>query len=551
MKHLLQSFIVIALCFCSYAAMAQMSYGGEPFSFKNTISQVVPTEQIEALDVEALLAEDETIEGKSHPLRIGVTKDVNLTINNSGRIDILPNGDRVWRIAFHMDQATFTSMNFSTFNIPDGAELFLYTPDREYVIGKFTNKNIMEDGTFYPQELPGEDVVVEYYEPVNAAFRGNLVINQISQGYRDFFHVKDVEGGIGDAEGNCHPNAICKDAQWHAQINSVACYTMTSGGSVGICSGAMINNTARNGKQYFLSANHCYTSGATYKFYFKYQATTCTGTNGSILKTATGATVKARAATDGDGEIYNSSDFMLLEITGTINPTYDVYFAGWNCTTSVPTSASNCGAIHHPGGDIKKFSTPTNIRNGALVYSNTANYWITNWGNQGTTEGGSSGSPLFNSNKLIVGQLQGGSSACDYTSGIDMYGKLSYSWTNNNNSNNARKLKPWLDPNNTGATTLDGQWMTGAPSALLEQEEVSQLNVFPNPSEGMFTIQGTFSGNDGFCNVYNLMGELVSSKKMTLNPEMTLNLSHLNSGMYLIEISDNDQIFRSKVLINK
>lgn len=553
MKHLLQVLAVVALFLTGYTAKAQMSYGGEPYSFKNTISQVVPTIEIEALDAEALLAEDAAIPGKDHPLRIGVTKEVNYSMENSGRMDMLPDGGRVWRIAFHMEDATFTSMNFSKFNIPDGAELYLYTPDREYVIGKFINKNQMEDGTFYPQEMPGEDIVVEYYEPANVAFNGELVINQISQGYYDFFHIKAIEGQIGNAEGTCHPNAICYDATWHAQINSVVCYTMTSGGYVYMCSGAMVNNTRNDNTQYLLSANHCYESG-TWKFYFGYQASTCSGSNGPILKTATGYELKAKD----DGN--SSSDFMLVKITGTINPSYDVYLAGWNCTNANPTNPTSCAAIHHPGGDIKKFSIPQTLRNGAQVYSNMGKFWITTWAlATGTTEQGSSGSPLFNKDKLIVGQLYSGSSSCTAydqyhvgPSGEDFYGKLSNSWENGGSSTaNSKKLKPWLDPANTGATTLQGRWMNGAPSGIQANSSAANLNVYPNPTTGMVTISGSFNAGDGVCNVYDMMGNLVTSKSVNLNTETTLNFSNLTSGMYMLEISDNSNVYRSKILINR
>lgn len=554
MKYISHILVLTALLLTSYTAKAQMSYGGTPYSFKNTISQVVPTIEIEALDAEALLAEDAATSGKGHALRIGITKDVNYSIVNSGRMDYLPDGGRVWRLAFHMEDATFTSMSFSKFNIPDGAEVYFYTPDRENVIGKFINKNQMEDGTFYPQEMPGEDIVVEYYEPAKAAFHGNLVISQISQGYYDFFHIKATEGYLGNAVGNCHPNAICKDANWHEQINAVACYTITANGRVGLCTGTMINNTARDGKQYFLTANHCFENNAEYKFYFQYQASSCTGSNGPVYKTATGATVKAR------DNYSSSSDFMLLLITGAINPSYDVYLAGWDRSTSTPTNPTSCGAIHHPGGDIKKFSTPTTLRDGAQLYSNMGKFWVTTWTRStGTTEPGSSGSALFNKDKRIVGQLYAGSSSCVAVSGDesqegpggeDFYGKFSNSWTNNNNSNSSKKLQPWLDPNNTGATTLQGRWMNGAPSSI-KSNEASNLNVLPNPSNGIVTVSGSYNAGDGICNVYNMMGTLVFSKNINLNDETTLNLTKLTPGMYLLEIYDNNDIYRTKILISK
>ena len=546
MKKLLPICIAVVLCVFGTRVMAQMSYGGEPQSFKHTLSQNIPTVEIEALDVESLLAEDASIEGKSHPLRIGVTKDVMYTNYNSGRIDLLPDGSKIWRLKFHMEGATFTSMNFSTFEIPNGAELYLYTPDREYVIGKFTNANLMEDGTFYPQEMPGDEIIVEYYEPANAAFAGKLVIDQISQGYYDFFHIyrdeKEEKGGLGNAEGTCHPNAICYDATWHDQIQSVVCYTMTSGQYVYMCSGAMVNNTARDGKQYLLSANHCYEAG-TWKFYFNYQANTCTGTNGSILKTATGYTLKAKD----DGN--SSSDFMLVEITGTINPSYNVFLAGWTNVTTVPSNPTDCGAIHHPGGDIKKFSVPQHINNGQM--SGYPKFWLANWATAtGATEQGSSGSPLFNKDKLIVGQLYAGSSSCTSPTGWDLYGKLSNSWTNNNNSSNAKKLKPWLDPNNTGATSLQGEYLNTVGINNYTQV-VDALNVHPNPNSGIMTISGAFTEGEGVCRVYDMMGNLVMNRNITLAPEFTLNLNQLTPGMYMLEINGNDRTSRAKIIISK
>ena len=544
MKKLLPICIAVVLCVFGTRVMAQMSYGGEPQSFKHTLSQNIPTVEIEALDVESLLAEDASIEGKSHPLRIGVTKDVMYTNYNSGRIDLLPDGSKIWRLMFHMEGATFTSMNFSTFEIPNGAELFLYTPDRETVIGKFTNANLMEDGTFYPQEMPGDEIIVEYYEPANAAFAGKLVIDQISQGYYDFFHIyeKDVEGGLGNAEGTCHPNAICYDAEWHDQIQSVVCYTMTSGGYVYMCSGAMVNNTARDGKQYLLSANHCYEAGS-WKFYFNYQATTCNGTNGSTIKTATGYTLKAKD--NGD----SSSDFMLVEITGTINPNFNVFLAGWTNATTTPTNPTSCGAIHHPGGDIKKFSKPQNINNGSL--GGYPKFWLANWATAtGATEQGSSGSPLFNKDKLIVGQLYAGSSSCTNPTGWDLYGKLSNSWTNNNTNDNSKKLKPWLDPNNTGATSLQGEYLNTVGINNYTQV-VDALNVYPNPNNGQMTISGSFSEGEGTCTVYDMMGNLVLNRNITLAPEFTLTLNQLTPGMYMLEINGNDRTSRAKIIISK
>ena len=66
----------------------------------------------------------------------------------------------------------------------------------------------------------------------------------------------------------------------------------------------------------------------------------------------------------------------------------------------------------------------------------------------GSVEGGSSGSPLFNEKKRIVGQLHGGQATVSY------FGKLNLSM--NSSTLSQQQLAVWLDPTNTGVQVLDG-----------------------------------------------------------------------------------------------
>ncbi len=81
------------------------------------------------------------------------------------------------------------------------------------------------------------------------------------------------------------------------------------------------------------------------------------------------------------------------------------------------------------------------------------------------TEGGSSGSPLLNSNHRVIGQLYGAGQNCanpncsDPAKDIANYGKFSVSWTSNNAADNRRRLNYWLDPAGTNPNTLDTFFM--------------------------------------------------------------------------------------------
>ena len=91
--------------------------------------------------------------------------------------------------------------------------------------------------------------------------------------------------------------------------------------------------------------------------------------------------------------------------------------------------------------------------------------WSANVSGYGVTEGGSSGSPLFNQNGLQVGTLSGGSSMCNDPTASDFYGKFSYHWESNGATSD-KQLRPWLDPLGTNPTTLQGwdpAWVSEPP----------------------------------------------------------------------------------------
>jgi len=177
--------------------------------------------------------------------------------------------------------------------------------------------------------------------------------------------------------------------------------------------------------------------------YWNYRRTTCGSGSGSLSQFTSGSTWRAG---------YSNSDFTLVELNSSPNIAWGITHAGWNRGTAAPTSST---AIHHPSGDVKKISFET-AASTITGYGGTTSpgagthLRVIDW-DTGTTEPGSSGSPLFDQNKLIVGQLHGGSAACGNDLS-DWYGRLATSWTGG--GTNTTRLSNWLDPINTGATTM-------------------------------------------------------------------------------------------------
>ena len=140
-------------------------------------------------------------------------------------------------------------------------------------------------------------------------------------------------------------------------------------------------------------------------------------------------------------------------------PNFIPYYLGWDKSGNAGTGGIG---IHHPKGDVKKIS----IDNDPLInYTSNINWYGgsvsqpgTHWKSiidVGTQEGGSSGSPILNNQHKVIGQLHGGQSGCAPV--VKYYGKFNVSWTGNDASDNRRRLDHWLDPNNTGVNTINGQ----------------------------------------------------------------------------------------------
>jgi len=418
---------------------AQISQGGKPLSFypqnAEIINYNVPTDTMPYIDVAALQKEDLILDkNKEIPWRFGQNIDVAINRNNSGINEILPNGDKLWRLRIYSQGAKSINLTFDDYRLPQGAKLFIYNDYRTELLGAFTDFNNQADRAFATTLVKGDAITLEYYEPAKAAFSGALNISRVTHGYRG---IKEYFKNFGDA-GPCQVNVHCPTGTgWGNQIKSVC--MLVTGGS-GFCTGALVNNTSNDGTPYILTANHCYSDPTSWVFWFNWEAPACTAPSSSPSNNSvSGSTLKAKSA---------NTDFCLVQMNSIPPTNYGVFYAGWDHSGTPPTSGMG---IHHPSGDIKKIS-PCNAMT-ASTYSG-ASCWQTPWSTAACTEPGSSGSPIFDQNKRLVGQLYGGPSACGASEMWDYYGRFDLSWTGE--GSNSTRLSNWLDPGSTGSTTLDG-----------------------------------------------------------------------------------------------
>ena len=413
----------------------------DSYSMINNIYTPFESVIMDEIDTQALLREDEENAGPGVPMRFAHEFDVNYGINNSGTWEETEDGGMLWRLGIQSRGAYGMKVLFDFYWLPEGAELYVFSKDENMSVGPYTHEQNHEDGTFGIPLVKSDHIVVEYYQPENTETTPQININKVFHAYLDIHNFYD-EGGNRD----CGDNVACSSADaYEDQVNSVIYLEM--GGW--ICSASLINNTAQDLTPYVLTAWHCVepeTPGEhnNFTFYFNHQSSTCSGSNSFYGNSVSGSYLRA------SGNM-NTSDFALLEMDDPPSWWWDPYFAGWSRYTSSPTISVG---IHHPGGDPKKINFDNNDQAYGCSWYGSSTHWCLSW-DDGGTAGGSSGSPIFNSDKRIVGQLTGGNGG-DCGNGTDYYGKFSKSWSNSSSSSG--NLKAWLDPLNTSQYSLDGTY---------------------------------------------------------------------------------------------
>lgn len=443
----MKTLYTLLILLLSSALFAQIQgNGGLPTSTKLVLNDKIIQKWVYAQpDISVLQAQDALTDDQgTAPWRFGYNNFTNLNTTNAGSWFDLPNGGRLWILQVKCEQALTVNLTFENTNIPTGNQLFVYNPTKDFILGAFTQEHIY-DGQLGTELIPGEDAIIEYYvAPKNN--HGHVQLAMVTHGYRTANEFMEKAFG---SSGSCNMNVNCPDGlPWTPQRNSAV--MLVSGGS-GFCSGALINNTQNDGKPYVLTANHCYSNPATWVFRFNWQAIDCPNPGASpTFQSLSGAVLRSRRT---------PSDFCLVEITGglvngTVPLDYNPYFSGWDNSGSIPTASVS---IHHPSGDIKKISfddAAPSISQG-MGSSEANSTWTVEWDRNTTTEGGSSGSPLFDQNHRIIGQLWGGGASCQNLSAPDYYGRVSNSWAPAG-SNSTNQLKFWLDPSSSGAAFIDG-----------------------------------------------------------------------------------------------
>ena len=460
-------FKFIFLIFCSFI-IAQDSKGGIPYSLDKNISINSNKQILPILDVTQLMEEDKN-RPPATPFRYGYKFDVNFSLNNAGVWIELDNGDRIWKLSIYSKDAYAICLEYDQFYLPNGASLFIYNEDNSMILGAYTRDNNQDDMLFASPLIEGDFIHLEYYEPSSSYGEGIINIDYVIHDYRDVLNFSQTRDSR-----SCGDNVVCSSADgYEDQINASSYLDM----GAYLCSGSMLNNTGFDLTPYYWTAWHCTVNEnpSTFRFYFNYETSSCSGSSANYGAYEYGGNLLA----DSGGM---DPDFALIEITDN-SISNGIFYAGWSRSSSSPSIA--CG-VHHPDGDPKKinFDNDNAYSSGSINWgdpdydgdndiSPSGSHWRVLW-DEGGTYLGSSGSPVYNNNGQLVGQLSGGSGNCYTGDTEDYYGKFSRAFSD---------VDEWLDPLNTNETSIEGTYDGNSASdsdgdGVLDDEDSDDNNPY-------------------------------------------------------------------------
>ena len=545
--------------FCLSILQAQEYKRCTPFLYTISNKNVTQEYQIKPLELKQVYREDSIQFVEYQQVNIARLQKIDVHSFLNPFIKRLNSKQFVWRTEIKVPNAKGLALKIKKIVLPRGTRLFMYSPRKQndlFLVFDAENK-AYQLSNFITEKLEGETIILEYNATEDTK---DSVILDI-EGLVNYYE-KQIEANPGFGQSTeCEVNVACSEGEgWCNESQSVVRIFIQSGSLYSYCTGSVLNNTKQDFTPYVLTAEHCgaYATEEDFKYWkfeFNYQSDGCSSPSSEseiISNHIYGCQQLAKARR----ESTYGSDFRLVKLLDSIPKAWNIYYAGWDAEEHSTITGGGVG-IHHPYGDIKKISSYVEDLVSSDAYGGDANdefwktYWIATENGHGITEGGSSGSPLFNNKGLIIGTLSTGSSYCDNRkTSPDYYGKMSRHW-DGNGEEASKQLEAWLDPLNTGILQLGGK-ASNEDLECGDKISFDDFSLFPNPVSTILRV-----GNDDLSyladavfEIYDSKGILVKSLKTSTVIEVKqIDISHLSSGIYVLKVIQSNWLIQQKFVI--
>jgi len=538
------SFILLYIIGVNFCINGQLSQGGKPIRIDTEVMNSVPVFDIPSVSLAKSSADSRiTKHDKLKHLYFANNHSIQADPQHSGKWISGKDGSKMWIFGIRSDESYSIGLIFSRFMLIGEARLFVFNEDRSHIAGAFTGANNLASGVLPVSHVPGKCIYIQMEIPAGQTEYGELVVGEAALAYLPLFGNDPDRFELSDT---CNIDINCEEgADWQDLKRSV-CRIVINGNK--FCTGTLINTANSSREPYILTAAHCIGSqGEANKsiFYFNYESPVCNGPDGHTYHQISGATLVSTGDTLGESLNRDSLDFSLVKMSKIPPDSFKVFYAGWN-RSALPAETTT--TIHHPLGDVKKISfdfdppqTGYHVPKYYPEYVVYSHWRIIRW-DLATTEAGSSGCPLFDQDKRLVGLLTGGLATC-VSSINDYFTKFDYSW--NYYDQPYKKLQTWLDPLNSGIATIDGLDY----NASVYPVQTETLNVFPIPGTGDYSIQlERISAKNGKYFIFNAAGEIIQYGIINQDNQFSFNINESPPGIYFIRLMFPDRVLTARII---
>ncbi len=352
-------------------------------------------------------------------------------------------GSFVWTTSVRSAGASALRLRFTGFDLPKGAALYIYNDDGQ-AHGPYRGQGPHGSGEFWSHAVFGDTARVQLQVDAKASALfgqrpASFEIAKISHLGDSFQLPALLSQNKADCSANvdCVENAECYDWDELSSARRGVAYLSyeeeDAGGTSYGCTGGLLNDKDSSGRTpWLLTAHHCISSETeadSVEAYFQYQSN-CGSCNGSYVDSVLGADLWATES---------ATDFTLLELSELPS---SWTLMGWTNATVLDNVGELLYRISHPKG------SPQSVSTHEVVNPPSSGNRIKTENVLGTTEGISSGSPIFRDNRKVVGQLIGKTipdrdllDYCDPSTFKTIDGPMSTYW---------KSVRPYLSsPSNT------------------------------------------------------------------------------------------------------
>jgi hypothetical protein len=147
-------------------------------------------------------------------------------------------------------------------------------------------------------------------------------------------------------------------------------------------------------------------------------------------------------------------------------------------------------------------------------------------------------------------------------SGIDGYGNYVYLWSPSLGLSNPTSANPWAKPGGKSVYTLtvtdfnhcvvmDEVQVNVSGTGIPEEEMQVTIQIYPNPANGLVTLEVNGFTGIGSLTVSNMVGQKVFVKKLQFmnSTNVDLDVSRWEKGLYQVVLQTDKNLFTRSIMV--